>query len=239
MPNAHEIADFLAREFPQTKCTVVAAGGYETGPGSNTAVGGVTEEIHHALGTGQLRRLEGRGAEAPVGREPGPSKEDIAERLERYAKADSPLGKSLTALIKADPSFDPAQFLDGAKTAYEMVVGAFAEGDGKTLKQLLGDDVLDGFSKAIAEREQRGETHQSTLVGIDKADIIEAELKDKQAYVTVKFVSELISVTRDAAGEIVDGDPKKVREVTDIWTFARDTSSRNPNWKLAATEAAN
>ena len=182
---------------------------------------------------------QGRGAEAPVGREPGPSKEDIAERLERYAKADSPLGKSLTALIKADPSFDPAQFLDGAKTAYEMVVGAFAEGDGKTLKQLLGDDVLDGFSKAIAEREQRGETHQSTLVGIDKADIIEAELKDKQAYVTVKFVSELISVTRDAAGEIVDGDPKKVREVTDIWTFARDMSSRNPNWKLAATEAAN
>ncbi|WP_108682422.1 Tim44/TimA family putative adaptor protein [Methyloceanibacter sp. wino2] len=181
----------------------------------------------------------GRNAEAPVGTDTGPSAEDIEERLERYAKADSPLGKSLTALIKSDPGFDPAQFLDGAKMAYEMIVAAFAEGDEKTLKQLLGDDVLEGFSRAIAERDERGETHHTTLVGIDKADMIEAEVKDKQAFVTVKFVSELISVTRDSAGEVVDGDPKKVREVTDIWTFARDTASRNPNWKLVATEAAN
>ena len=69
--------------------------------------------------------------------------------------------------------------------------------------------------------------------------IIEAEIKDRQAFVTVKFVSELISVTRDADGEVVEGDPKKVREVTDIWTFAREVASRNPNWKLVATEAAN
>lgn len=175
----------------------------------------------------------------PVNEPAGPSAEDIEERLERFAKKDSPLSKSLTALIKADPSFDPAQFLDGAKAAYEMVVGAFAEGDGKMLEQLLGEDVLEGFTRAIAEREQRGETLTSTLVGIDKADIIEAEIKDRQALVTVKFVSELISVTRDADGEVVEGDPKKVREVTDIWTFAREVASRNPNWKLVATEAAN
>ena len=181
----------------------------------------------------------GRNAEAQVGEAAGPSAKDIQERLERFAKTDSPLGKSLTTLIKADPTFDPTEFLDGAKMAYEMIVAAFAEGDEKTLQQLLGEDVLDGFSRAIAEREQRGETHHSTLVGIDKADIIEAEMKNKQAFITVKFVSELISVTRDSAGEIVDGDPKKVREVTDIWTFSRDTASRNPNWKLVATEAAN
>jgi predicted lipid-binding transport protein (Tim44 family) len=181
-----------------------------------------------------------RGRTGQPAKEPaGPSAEDIEERLERYAKKDSPLSKSLTALIKADPSFDPAQFLDGAKAAYEMVVGAFAEGDVKTLEQLLGEDVLEGFTRAIAEREQRGETLTSTLVGIDKADIIEAEIKDRQAFVTVKFVSELISVTRDADGEVVEGDPKKVREVTDIWTFAREVGSRNPNWKLVATEAAN
>ncbi len=181
-----------------------------------------------------------RGRTGQPANEPaGPSAEDIEERLERYAKKDSPLSKSLTALIKADPSFDPAQFLDGAKAAYEMVVGAFAEGDVKTLEQLLGEDVLEGFTRAIAEREQRGETLTSTLVGIDKADIIEAEIKDRQAFVTVKFVSELISVTRDADGEVVEGDPKKVREVTDIWTFAREVASRNPNWKLVATEAAN
>lgn len=180
-----------------------------------------------------------RGGQTPVGEAVGPSAEDIAERLERYATKDSPLGKSLTALIKADPSFDPGEFLDGAKGAYEMVVNAFAEGDDAMLKELLGDDVLEGFMRAIDEREHRGETQQSTLVGIDKADIIEAELKNKQAFATVKFVSELISVTRDTDGEVIEGDPKKVREVTDIWTFSRDVASRNPNWKLVATEAAN
>jgi len=180
----------------------------------------------------------GRSGQAPV--EPGgPSPEDIEERLGRHAPADSPLGKSLTALMQADPGFDPGQFLDGAKGAYEMVVAAFAEGDEAMLKQLLGSEVLDGFERAITEREERGETLQSTLVGIDKADIIEAEIKAKQAMVTVKFVSELISVTRDADGEVVEGDDKKVREVTDIWTFARELASRNPNWKLVATEAAN
>jgi predicted lipid-binding transport protein (Tim44 family) len=116
---------------------------------------------------------------------------------------------------------------------------AFAEGDDATLKQLLGNDVYEGFARAIRERESRGEKVQSSLVGIDKADIIEAEVKNRTAYVTVKFVSELISVTRDAEDEVVEGDPKKVREVTDIWTFCRDIASKNPNWKLVATEAAN
>jgi len=120
-----------------------------------------------------------------------------------------------------------------------MIVMGFANGDDAMLKQLLGSDVYDGFERAIRERESRGEKVESSLVGIDKADIIEAEVKNRIAYVTVKFVSELISVTRDAEGEVVEGDPKKVREVTDIWTFAREVGSRNPNWKLVATEAAN
>ncbi len=180
----------------------------------------------------------GRSARAPV-EASGPSMAEIEERLERHAAKDSPLGQSLTALMRADPGFDPGQFLDGAKGAYEMVVMAFAEGDDDTLKQLLGDDVYDGFARAIRERDARGEKLESTLVGIDKADIIESEVKNRTAYVTIKFVSEMVSVTRDAEGDVVEGDPKKVREVTDIWTFARDIGSKNPNWKLVATEAAN
>src|SRR5690606_24929925 len=121
----------------------------------------------------------GRAGQAPI-EASGPSAEVIEERLERFATKDSALGKSLTALIKADPSFDPGHFVEGAKAAYEMIVGAFAEGDKKTLKQLLGPEVLDGFETAIAEREARGETVQSTLVGIDKSDIVEAEVKNKQ-----------------------------------------------------------
>ena len=180
----------------------------------------------------------GRSARAPV-EASGPSMEDIETRLGRYATKDSPLGQSLTSLMRADPGFDPAAFLDGAKMAYEAIVMAFAEGDEATLEQLLGSDVFEGFQRAIRERDTRGEKVLSSLVGIDKTDIIETEIKNRTAYVTVKFVSELISVTRDADGEVVEGDPKKVREVTDIWTFARDIASRNPNWKLVATEAAN
>ncbi len=180
----------------------------------------------------------GRASRSPMGA-PSPSNEDIEARLGRHATKDSPLGQSLTALMRADPGFDPGQFLEGAKGAYEMIVMAFAEGDDVSLKQLLGDDVFEGFSRAIREREARGEKVESSLVGIDKADIIESEVKNRTAYVTAKFVSELISVTRDADGEVVEGDPKKVREVTDIWTFCRDIASKNPNWKLVATEAAN
>ncbi|HEY5732434.1 MAG TPA: Tim44/TimA family putative adaptor protein [Methyloceanibacter sp.] len=180
----------------------------------------------------------GRSARAPV-EASGPSMADIEAKLERHAAKDSPLGQSLTALMRADPGFDPGQFLDGAKAAYEMIVMSFAEGDEASLSQLLSAEVFEGFEGAIRERESRGEKVESNLVGINKADIIESDVKKNTAYVTVKFVSELISVTRDAEGDVVEGDPKKVREVTDIWTFARDISSKNPNWKLVATESAN
>jgi predicted lipid-binding transport protein (Tim44 family) len=181
----------------------------------------------------------GRSGRAPILETSVPSIEDIEAKLGRHAPKDSPLRQSLTELLRVDPSFDPTHFLEGAKAAYEMIVMGFADGDEAVLKQLLGSDVYDGFEAAIRERETKGEKVESTLVGINKADLIEAEVKNRVAYVTVKFVSELISVTRDAEGEVVEGDPKKVREVTDIWTFAREAPSKNPNWKLVATEAAN
>jgi len=181
----------------------------------------------------------GRSSRGPVAEASVPPVEDLEARLGRHAAKDSPLGQSLTGLMRADPGFDPNHFIDGAKAAYEMIVMGFAQGDDATLKQLLGSDVYDGFQRAIRERESRGEKVESSLVGIDKTDIIEAEVKNRTAYVTVKFVSELISVTRASDREVVEGDPKKVREVTDIWTFAREVGSKNPNWKLVATEAAN
>ena len=180
-----------------------------------------------------------RGRTAPLPEASGPSVEDIEARLGSHAPKDSPIARSLTQLMRADPSFDPGQFLDGAKAAYEMIVMSFAEGDEASLSQLLSAEVFEGFENAIRERESRGEKVESNLVGINKADIIESDVKKNTAYVTVKFVSELISVTRDAEGDVVEGDPKKVREVTDIWTFARDITSKNPNWKLVATESAN
>jgi predicted lipid-binding transport protein (Tim44 family) len=163
----------------------------------------------------------------------------IEDRIKGLAPKDSPLFKGLVDIGKTDAKFDPAEFLSGAKEAYEMIVVAFAEGNKRTLRQLLGSDVYDGFVSAIEERAERGEKVDSSFIGIDKANLIEAELKSKSALITVKFISQLITSTLDKKGKVIDGDPKKVREVTDIWTFSRDVSSRDPNWKLVATEAAN
>ena len=93
------------------------------------------------------------------------------------------------------------------------------------------------MSSAIREREQRGEKVERKFVGIDKTELVSAEVRGKMAHLTVRFVSQIISVTRDKSGAVVDGSPDKVADVTDVWTFARDISSRDPNWKLVGTES--
>jgi predicted lipid-binding transport protein (Tim44 family) len=164
---------------------------------------------------------------------------DVEERVRGLAAGNATVANGLVDIVRADASFDPDSFLKGARAAYEIIVTAFAEGNRKTLKGLLTRDVYEGFAGAIGERESRGEQVDQSFVGIKSADIVEAELKNSAAQVTVKFVSELISATRDRGGEVVSGDPKRIKEVTDIWTFARDVDSRDPNWKLIATQAAN
>ncbi len=158
-----------------------------------------------------------------------------AERIDAVAPVGSSLNGALKAIVAADRDFDTDGFLAGARAAYEMIVTAYAAGDRDTLKPLLAREVYDGFVGAIAERDKRGETVDFTFVGIDKADIVEAALVGGAAQVTVRFVSQLISVTRDKAGT-VDGDPAKVSEVSDVWTFAREVRSPDPNWRLIATE---
>lgn len=156
--------------------------------------------------------------------------------IDAFAKPGTELNKGLRALKDADASFEPKTFVDGAKMAYEMIVMAYADGDRKTLKNLLSREVFDGFVAAISDREAKSEKIQSSFVGIDKADIVSAEMKGSEAHVTLRIVSELISATKNKAGEVIDGDPETVAEVKDVWTFARDTRSRDPNWKLVATE---
>jgi predicted lipid-binding transport protein (Tim44 family) len=166
---------------------------------------------------------------------------DAEERIKDYPGLDADVRRGLLEIAKADPAFDPDGFLRGARTAYEMIVTAFAEGNRKILKDLLSRDVYDGFTRAITERESRGEQVDQSFVGISKADIVESEAKSGFANITVRFVSQLISATRDRAGAILSGDPQRIKEVTDIWTFSRDISSAkalaNPNWRLIATQS--
>jgi len=170
-------------------------------------------------------------------RKAGEPAEDAYVAIDKFTPAGTDLNKGLRAIRDGDATFEPKTFVDGAKMAYEMIVMAYADGDRKTLKNLLSRDVYDGFVQAIAEREQKNEKIQSSFVGIDKAEIVGAEMKGSEAHVTLRIVSELISATRNNAGEVIDGDPETVAEVKDVWTFARDTKSRDPNWKLVATEA--
>jgi predicted lipid-binding transport protein (Tim44 family) len=166
-----------------------------------------------------------------------PASDAALGAADAHAKPGTPLNDGLRAVITADPTFDPKKFIEGAKLAYEMIVTAFADGDRKALKGLLSREVYDGFGAAINEREAKGEVIKSSFIGVEKADIVQAEVKGTDANVTVRIVSQLISATYDKDGKIVAGDAEEVGEVNDVWTFSRDTRSRDPNWKLIATES--
>jgi predicted lipid-binding transport protein (Tim44 family) len=184
--------------------------------------------IPSAKASGRLTRPKRDGADG---------EENPYASVDGFAAPGTPLNESLRNVIKADPSFNPKEFVNGARMAYEMIVVAFADGDRKTLKNLLSREVYEGFDAAISERESKGEVVRSSFVGIEKADIVAAEVKDSEVNVTLRIISQLISATYDKAGALVEGDAETVAEVNDLWTFARDIRSRDPNWKLIATES--
>lgn len=143
---------------------------------------------------------------------------------------------TLQEIQKHDPNFTQQDFLNGARMAFEMIVEYFAKGDKDGLNPLLSAEVYNNFAAAIDARAEKGEHEETTLVGIKSASIHDASLEGRTAYVTVKFVSEEVSVIRNAEGDVVDGDPNQVVEAEDLWTFARNIESRDPNWQLVATE---
>jgi predicted lipid-binding transport protein (Tim44 family) len=164
--------------------------------------------------------------------------ETFAKRLKQVAAEGSQVAGKLQAIAKADRSFDPMHFMKGARAAYEMIVTAYAEGDRKTLKNLLSRDVYESFAEAISERERNGYTVDFKFVGITNAEIIDAELAGRSVNVTVKFLSDVITATRNRSGEVIDGNPTQITDVVDGWTFSRDVSSANPNWRVVATGMA-
>lgn len=171
---------------------------------------------------------------------PLPSKEVTppSDRWKGIAESGTALAQGLDAVVAQDSSFDPRHFISGARSAYEMIVLAFANGDRRALRDLLSSEVYESFDAAIKDREKHEQKTETRFVSIDKAELVGAEARDRSAQITVRFVSQMISVTRDKAGTIVDGNPDKVADITDVWTFARDTASRDPNWKLVGTGSA-
>ena len=172
-------------------------------------------------------RLPDRSDHVP---EPDESPAEVPE-----IEAGTPLEAGLTQIKVADPKFDPREFLSGARIAFEMILTSYAGNDTATLKPLLSPEVFGNFSQSIRDRQQAREFMETTLVGFKSVDIVEAYMAGRTAHLTIKFVSQQITVVRDENNEVIEGDPKEVIEVTDFWTFARDTRSGDPNWVLVAT----
>lgn len=149
--------------------------------------------------------------------------------------SDEPLSlaASIDQLRAADPNFDEKHFLEGAKAAFAMIVDAFARGDTATLRPLLADDVYEGFARVIRDRQAAGEQHEARIEIVREAEVVEAKLDAaRTARVTVRLVTDQVNVVRDRDGNVIDGDPKALVENTDVWTFARNLRSRDPNWAL-------
>ena len=173
---------------------------------------------------------------------PEPQKADeVEEKIKNQQQLDPNLAEEghldagFAEIVKTSPDFDRAEFLVGVRTAFEIIIKAFAAGDREQLGSLLSAEVLGNFSEAIKSRENAKETLETTLVRIVDVALIEAYMDGDVSHISVKIISEQVNVTQNSEGEVVDGNPDRVSEIADIWTFARDTKVHDPNWALVAT----
>ncbi|MBH90122.1 MAG: translocase [Magnetovibrio sp.] len=165
--------------------------------------------------------------------------ETVNVKTEPKAKLETKtnLQTKLEEIVAADNDFDIDEFISGARIAFEYILNAYATGDANELKPLLSDEVFNNFNVSIREREMAGQTMEETLIGISKAELIEAEMEGTVVQLTVKFISDQIHALKDSNGNVVEGDPDKIVSITDFWTFTRDTRSKDPNWLLSATHS--
>jgi predicted lipid-binding transport protein (Tim44 family) len=163
---------------------------------------------------------------------------EAAEAPEPRKEPAKPLPAWALTVREHDQDFDPRAFTEGAKAAYEMIVTAFASGDLGDVRPYVDRDIMEAFEAAVAERRAAGRAQETSFVGIERAEVVEAERVGDRLELTVDYSSDQIRVTRDANGEVVEGDPNRIDQVRDRWTYARPVGSRDPNWTLIATDAA-
>ncbi|WP_417621201.1 Tim44/TimA family putative adaptor protein [Parasphingorhabdus sp.] len=151
---------------------------------------------------------------------------------------DSSAEAGMRDILSADRNFDVGRFVDGAQTAYAMILEAFWNGDKEELKSLCDDDVYESFAEVINAREKRGEVLENQLVRIDNARISAAEYNRPVARITVQFDADIAAVVKDKKGKLIGGSLSDAVETHDVWTFSRDLSSADPNWLLDETDEA-
>lgn len=184
--------------------------------------------------TGGQKKTEAQAGDNVVKLPDRQSGTDVEEPLFAGIE-DADLKQGLTAIRLADPHFDLDGFLEGGRAAFGMIIESFANGDKATLRPLLADAVYNSFAGAIDGREAAGEKLTTEIVTMRSAELAEAGMDGPQARLTVRFVTEQINATRDAEDNVVDGDASEIAEVVDLWTFARDTRTDDPNWQLVET----
>lgn len=145
-------------------------------------------------------------------------------------------GPGVRALLAADPSFDVARFLEGAQSAYRMILDAYWKGDLDALRPYVDDNVYETFASSVSQRQKEGLVVDNRMVAIEQAAIATATLENNIAFLTVRFEADIAAVTRNKDGEVVAGSMSDAVQTRDLWTFRRDISARDPNWLLVETD---
>jgi predicted lipid-binding transport protein (Tim44 family) len=187
------------------------------------------EKPQELSGPGPARRRD-RSFEVIEG---GSADPDVAD----FVDPVSPAGLALTEMKRIDRSFSVAEFSHGARAAYEMIVMAYENGDLETLRQFLSPEVYEPFAAAIEARNAKGYKVEATFAGIREVKLLDAHFDPatNEGDITMRFVGELTSVVRDPEGRIVEGAPNELKQQKDVWTFSRDMTSEDPNWRLTGT----
>jgi predicted lipid-binding transport protein (Tim44 family) len=190
------------------------------------------------------------GFEKPPGNLTGPTKQQSRDRsfeviegggvdadIADFVDVEGEAGKALAAMKRIDPEFNVTEFSHGARQAYEMIVMAYENGDVETLRQFLSDEVFEPFAAAIEARNAKGYTVEASFHGVREVKVVDAhfDAARNEGDISVRFLGELTSVVRDPEGNVVEGDPKEIKQQRDVWTFTRDLGSDNPNWLLTGT----
>lgn len=159
---------------------------------------------------------------------------ETSQQPEQHSES-SRLHDKIHEIQKLDPTFNQAHFLQGASKAFEMIITAFNEGDKETLNMFVDKKLYKSFEKSIGDAEKNKETWDNSLIRIQKTELVDLKLERTKVYATVRIISDQIMATRDAAGHVIEGDLDQIEVLTDIWTFARNVQSSDPNWILVNT----
>jgi predicted lipid-binding transport protein (Tim44 family) len=192
----------------------------------------------------EAEKIQSKPLQKPISVLPSPRAEtgllpdgtvDVRAGLDRNMAVMDKAQGGLSDITRADRGFETAHFLTGAQDAFTMIVGAFASGDRDTLKNLLAESVYKSFDGAIAAREKAGEQAQVEIHAIRRAEVVNAWLAGRTAFITVRFVADETNILKDSAGTLLHGNPDRITETIDIWTFSRDIRSKTPGWFVCET----